>query len=72
VTGDEPPEPQHLPQRVVIAAYVLAALCLLVPLAVVGAAFAGVVLVRRGRPVDGIAVIALGVLGAVLGVAMLR
>jgi hypothetical protein len=46
---------------VVVAAYVLAAVCLLVPLALVGALFAGIVLMRRNRPREGAGVIALGV-----------
>ena len=65
-------QPPPLPQRVVFVAYLLAALCLVVPLAFVGAAFAGVVLVRRGRVVDGVAVIALGALGTALAVTALR
>jgi hypothetical protein len=57
---------------VVAAAYLLAALSLLVPLAVVGAVFAGAVLLRRGRPAEGAGVIALGVACAALGVTVLR
>ena len=54
VAGDPPPP---LPGRVVGAAYVLALVTLLVPFAVLGAAFAGVVLIRRGRPGAGIGVL---------------
>jgi hypothetical protein len=74
VDDDDPDrlEPQPLPQRVVIVAYLLAALCMLIPLAFVGAAFAGVVLIRRGRPIDGTVVIALGALGVAIAVTALR
>ncbi len=53
-------------------AYLLAAVCLLVPLALVGALFAGVALIRRNRPADGAGVIVVGVLATVLGVVLLR
>lgn len=59
------------PQAVVVA-YLLAALCLLIPLAVVGSTFAGTVLWRRGLPPHGVAVIGLGVACMVFGVAALR
>jgi len=45
---------------------------LLVPLALVGALFAGVALSRRARPVDGAGVIVVGVLATALGVVLLR
>ena len=60
------------PPRLVAAAYLLAAVCLLVPLAAVGAVFAGVVLTRRNRPGSGAAVIALAVVCTALGVTLLR
>ena len=56
----------------VVAAYLLAAVCLLVPLAVAGALFAGVALIRRGRPGDGAGVIVAGVLATALGLLLLR
>ena len=56
----------------VVAAYLLAIVCLLVPLALVGALFAGVALMRRNRPVDGLGVIAVAVLATALGVILLR
>ena len=64
----------HLPMRpqAVVAAYLLAALCLLIPLAIVGSTFAGTVLWRRGLRPHGAAVIALGVACMVLGVTALR
>ena len=55
-----------------VAAYLLAGVCLLVPLALVGALFAGFALIRRGRPADGAGVIAVGVLATALGVVLLR
>lgn len=63
-----------LPVRpeVVAVAYLLAALCLLIPLAVVGSTFAGTVLWRRGLRPHGVAVVGLGVACAVFGVAALR
>jgi hypothetical protein len=56
----------------VAVAYLLAAVCLLVPLALVGAVFAGVVLVRRNRPLEGTGVIVLGLACTALGVALWR
>jgi hypothetical protein len=51
---------------------VLAGVCLLVPLALVGALFAGVALMRRNRAADGAGVIAAAVLCTALGVMLLR
>ena len=69
--ADAPPpgEPMlpPLPGRVVAAAYVLALLTLLVPFAVLGALFAGVVLIRRDRPGAGAGVIAVGIACVALG-----
>lgn len=64
----------HLPMRpqVVVAAYLLAALCLLIPLAVLGSTFAGAILWRRGLRPHGAAVIGLGFACTALGVAALR
>ena len=67
---DEGPLPVR-PQAVVVA-YLLAALCLLIPLAVVGSTFAGAVLWRRGLRRHGSAVILLGVACMVVGVTVLR
>jgi hypothetical protein len=67
---DDGPLPVRPP--VVVAAYLLAALCLLVPLAVVGATFAGVVLWRRGLRLHAASVVGLGVACTVLGVTALR
>ena len=54
----------------VVVAYILAAVCLLVPLALVGALFAGIVLMRRNRPREGAGVIALGVACTALGLVL--
>lgn len=64
----------HLPMRpqAVVAAYLLAALCLLIPLAIVGSTFAGTVLWRRGLRPHGAAVIGVGVACMVVGIAALR
>jgi hypothetical protein len=56
----------------VVVAYVVAAVCLLVPLALIGALFAGVVLMRRNRALEGAGVIALGVVATALGLLLLR
>ena len=56
----------------VVTAYLLAALCVLIPLAVVGSTFAGIVLWRRGLRSHGAAVVGLGVACGVFGVAALR
>ena len=71
---DDPDEPADtdLPPRIVAVAYLLAAVCLVVPLAVVGAIFAGVVLVNRGRRGHGIGVIVLALACTAAGVALLR
>ena len=50
----------------------LAAVCLLVPLALLGAVFAGIVLMRRNRQLEGIGVIALGVVCTALGLVLWR
>jgi len=67
---DDGPLPVH-PQAVV-AAYLLAALCVLIPLAVVGSTFAGAVLWRRELRPHGAAVIGLGIACMVFGITALR
>lgn len=64
--------PQRDPQRVVVVAYLLAIVSLLVPLAVVGAAFAGVALMRRNRRADGAAVLVVAGVATALGLILLR
>ena len=54
----------------VVVAYVLAAVCLLVPLALIGALFAGIALMRRNRRAEGIGVIALGIAATAVGIAL--
>ena len=53
-------------------AYLLAAVCLLVPLALVGALFAGVALMRRNRRADGVGVIVVGLVATAIGIVLLR
>lgn len=60
------------PTRLVVVAYLLAAVCLLVPLAVIGAVFAGVVLARRNRPCAGAGVLVLALLCTGLSLTVLR
>ena len=67
---DDGPVPVR-PQAVV-AAYLLAALCLLIPLAIVGSTFAGIVLWRRGLRQHAAAVVGFGVACMVFGVTALR
>jgi len=49
-------------------AYMLAAVCVLAPLALAGALFAGLALIRRNRPVDGLGVIVAAVITTAIGV----
>jgi hypothetical protein len=58
--------------QVVVVAYMLAALCLLIPLAVAGSTFAGTVLWQRGLRSHGAAVAGLGVACVVLRATALR
>ena len=55
-----------------MVAYLLAIVCLLVPLALAGALFAGLALMRRNRPADGAGVIVVGLLATALGLVLLR
>lgn len=64
--------PQQDPVRVVMIAYLLALTCALVPLALLGAAFAGVALARRNRPLDGTGVIVTAVACTAFGIFVLR
>ena len=57
----------ELPGRVIAAAYLLALVCVLVPFGIIGVAFVGAVLARREQPGHAAAVVALGVVCAVLG-----
>ncbi len=64
--------PLSVRPQVVVAAYLLAALCLLIPLAVVGSTFAGTVLWRRGPRLHGAVVVGLGIACMLFGVTALR
>jgi hypothetical protein len=65
-------DPLPVRPQAVVAAYLLAAVCLLIPLAVIGSTFAGTVLWRRGLRAHGAAVVGLGVACMVFGVTVLR
>lgn len=60
------------PANVVVAAYLLAGVCVIVPFAVIGALFAGVALARRNRPGAGAGVIALALTCTAVAVTVLR
>jgi hypothetical protein len=62
------PAAEAIPPRLVVVAYVLAALCTVAPLAVLGAGFAGAVLFTRGRRGAGAGVVATAALCAMLGI----
>ena len=64
--------PNAVRPQAILAAYLLAALCMLVPLAIVGSTFAGAVLWRRGLRRHAAAVVGVGVACIVLGVTALR
>ena len=55
-----------------VVAYLLAVVCVVAPLALVGALFAGIALVRRNRPADGLGVIAVAVVSTAVGVVAFR
>jgi hypothetical protein len=65
-------DPNSVRPQAVVAAYLLAALCLLVPLAAVGSTFAGTVLWRRGLRRHAAAVVGFGVACMVIGVTAVR
>jgi hypothetical protein len=64
--------PSSVRPQAVVAAYLLAVLCLLVPLAVIGSTFAGIVLWRRGSRRHAAAVVGVGVACLAIGVTALR
>ena len=70
--AEDEPTPEEVPARLVVVAYVLALVCAVAPLAVLGAAFAGSVLLTRGRRGAGLGVIAVAVACSALGLLMLR
>ena len=55
-----------------MVAYLLAAVSFLIPLALVGAVFAGIVLMRRNRQADGLGVLVLAVVATAAGLLLLR
>jgi hypothetical protein len=61
-----------VPPQAVIAAYLLALLCVLIPLSVVGSTSAGIVLWRRGLGPHGLAVIGVGFACTAFAVTVLR
>jgi hypothetical protein len=65
-------DPSPVPPQVVAVAYLLALLALLVPLAVVGSTFAGIVLLQRGLRGHGLTVIVLGAACMAVAVTALR
>lgn len=67
-----PAPPAEVPARLVVVAYLLALVCAVAPLAILGAGFAGAVLFRRDRRVEGAGVVALALACAVLGATVLR
>ncbi|MEA2218015.1 MAG: hypothetical protein QOJ35_641 [Solirubrobacteraceae bacterium] len=66
------PSAGELPPRLVVVAYAIAVVCLVAPLAVLGAGFAGAALFTRGRRAAGAGVVAVAVLCAALGATVLR
>ena len=55
-----------------MVAYLLAILCFVLPLALIGAVFAGVALMRRNRQADGAGVLVVAVLATALGLILLH
>ncbi|MGH2838514.1 MAG: hypothetical protein ACRDJY_09250 [Thermoleophilaceae bacterium] len=55
-----------------MVAYLLAAVCFLIPLALIGAVFAGVALMRRNRQADGAGVLLLALVATAAGLILLR
>jgi hypothetical protein len=65
-------DPLPVQPQVIVVGYLLAALCLLIPLAVVGSAFAGAVLWQRGLRQHGAAVVGIGIACMAFGLTALR
>ncbi|MGI8730391.1 MAG: hypothetical protein ACR2LK_10450 [Solirubrobacteraceae bacterium] len=63
-------EPEQLPPRLVGAAYLMALVCAVAPLVVLGAGFAGAVVFNRGRRREGAGVIVVAVLCTALGIVL--
>ena len=60
-----------VPPRLIAVAYVLALTCMLVPLGVLLAGFAALVLVRRGQPQHGLGVLVVAVAATAFGILVL-
>ena len=69
---DAEPAPDELPPRLVAVAYLIALLCAVAPLVILGAAFAGATLYTRGRRGAGAGVVAVAVVCTALGATVLR
>ena len=67
---DEPPIQEDVPARLIVIAYVIALICALLPLAVLGAGFAGAVVIQRGRRAEGAGVIVVAIAATALGIAL--
>ena len=65
---DEPPTEEDVPTRLIVVAYVIALTCALLPLAVIGAGFAGAVIFQRGRRVEGAGVIIVAIVCVAIAV----
>jgi len=67
--SEQPPVGEDVPARLIVIAYAIALLCVLLPLAVIGAGFAGAVIFQRGRRVEGAGVIAVAIVCVAIAVA---
>ena len=68
--AEHEPSSRELPPRMIAIAYALAAVCLVAPLAILGAGFAGGVLLNRGRQRAGVGVIVAAVACTAAGIAL--
>jgi hypothetical protein len=64
------PAPEEIPTRLVVIAYILALVCTVAPLAVLGAGFAGAVLFTRGRRAAGAGVVVAAAVCAAVGIVL--
>jgi len=69
---DDDGDPFPLPTGAIVAAYLLAVVCLMVPFGIIGVAFAAWVLVTRGYRRDALLVTLIAVVCAALGWTVLR
>ncbi|MEA2192988.1 MAG: hypothetical protein QOI73_3109 [Solirubrobacteraceae bacterium] len=65
---EQPPTQEPVPTRLVVIGYVLALICALLPLAILGAAFAGAAIFQRGRRAQGAGVIVLAIVCVTIAV----